>query len=461
MPTGDVAATVGRPQPVSPPERTGAWERLDWILLGAVTLLGAFLRFPHLAFPNRLVFDEVYYARDACLYLHHSAAGLKFCGIPNLNEQSYVHPPLGKWIISAGEAIWGYNSYGWRIMPALFGTGLVALVFLLGRRLFGRWGGAIGGFLAAIDFVLITQSRLAMLDIFLAFFVVLGFLATAREHERVVRLRAAAATGEGRLDLGWRIAMGLAFGAACSVKWSGAYALAGAGVLALAWNVGPALRRARRTAGAAVGREPGAGSPGPLAETVATLAAVGLPAIALYLAAYAQWFTQNHGSLRAFVSHQHSMLSFQLHLTKPHPYQTRAWTWPFQIHPIAYWHEAGHALAHQILLFPNPLVWWAAIPAGIWVLTRAIRRRLSPERIVMTGWLAQYLPWLIVTRPLFFFYMTPVTPFMDLALAAALVDLGSGSAFRRKVVVAYLLGAALVLAYYYPGLVGALHARLL
>ena len=430
-----------------PPALVAPWAGLDWGLLSGVTALGAVLRFWGLGFPHRFVFDETYYAKDACLYLGrslaacHAPAPATAAGALGIGpEQSFVHPELGKWLIAAGERLAGYTPFGWRLMPALFGTGLVVVVFVLGRRLFGRWGGAAGGFLAATDFVLITQSRLAMLDIFLAFFVALGFLCVARERERVVRCRAAGGTA---LDVRWRLAIGSCLGAATAVKWSGAYALAGAGLLVAAWGVGTARRRG--------------GSPRGLAEVGVTLAAVGGPALAVYLLSYLRWFAGHHWSLRAFLTLQHAMESYQVHLTSPNPYQTSAWTWPFAIHPIAYWHLPGNLAAHQVLLMPNPLVWFAALPAGAWCLHRAVRRRGTAEGIVMTGWLAQYLPWLVVTRPLFFFYMTPVAPFMDLALAGSLVAVAGASPSRRRLVVGFLVAVALVLVYDYPGLVGALH----
>ncbi|HEU5001397.1 MAG TPA: phospholipid carrier-dependent glycosyltransferase [Actinomycetota bacterium] len=436
-------AGEGTPHP--PP----CWERLDWGLLAGATALGAVLRFWGLGFPHRFVFDETYYAKDACLYLGRSLAS---CQAPHPAtasgalgigpEQSFVHPELGKWLIAAGEKLVGYTSFGWRLMPALFGTGLVVLVFLLGRRLFGRWGGAVGGFLAATDFVLITQSRLAMLDVFLAFFVVLGFFFVALERERVVRQRIAS---DAAIDVRWRVAIGAALGAASAVKWSGAYALAGAGLLVAAWAFGTARRR-----GAS-----------PVPELAATAAAVGGPAVVVYLLSYGRWFAGHHWSFRVFLTLQHAMESYQAHLSQPHPYQTSAWTWPFAIHPIAYWHLPGNPGAHQILLMPNPLVWFAALPAGAWCLYRALRRHGAAEGIVMTGWLAQYLPWLAVTRPLFFFYLTPVVPFMDLALAGSLVALAATSPSRRRLAAVFLAAVVVVLIYDYPGLVGALHPHLL
>ena len=114
---------------------------------------------------------------------------------------------------------------------------------------------------------------------------------------------------------------------------------------------------------------------------------------------------------------------------------------------------------HQILAFGNPATWWAALVAGAWFLVRGFRRRHSPERLVMAGWLAQYLPWLFVARQLFFFYMTPVVPFMMLALGGSLTDLAEGSRRRRTLVIGFLVAVGALVWFYFPVLTGALHGR--
>lgn len=437
------------------------WRRLDSILLAAVSAVAAGLRFFRLSYPHHYVFDETYYARDACLYLGRSMA---FCKAPQATEFTTVHPPLGKWLIALGEWVWGYNSFGWRVSSALAGTALVVVVFLLARRLFGRGVAALAGLLAATDLVLITQSRVGMLDMFLALFVALGFLFAAYEHDRLSRLGAGLGSG-GRLSrpggwlvrmggrlrsMGWRLAMGVAFGAAIAVKWSGAFALLGAGLLLASWTL----------------RRPGSGPDGALfparrwRDLLLSAGAVGAPVVIVYLASYAAWFTDHRYSLSAFIHRQRAMYTFQNSVRSANPFHTRAWTWPFQIHPVAYWHVAGHQLAHQVVLRPNALIWWGALPAGAWLGVRAIRAGRDGERLVMAAWLAQYLPWLVVARPLFFYYMTPVAPFMDVALAAGLVALAGRSPFARRLVVAYLAGALALSAYLYPGVGGALHPHL-
>src|SRR5919201_40418 len=79
------------------------------------------------------VFDETYYAKDACLY-----AGMPFkqCGLSSNGEQSWVHPPLGKWIIAAGVKLFGNSPLGSRLPSAIFGTATVVLIALMALLLF-------------------------------------------------------------------------------------------------------------------------------------------------------------------------------------------------------------------------------------------------------------------------------------------------------------------------------------
>ena len=65
------------------------------------------------------VFDEKHYAPQGWQVLHggnwiedNPAYGL------------VVHPPVGKWMLAAGQAVFGYGPMGWRIMPALCGIAI-------------------------------------------------------------------------------------------------------------------------------------------------------------------------------------------------------------------------------------------------------------------------------------------------------------------------------------------------
>src|SRR5918996_1764889 len=97
-----------------------AWTKADWIAVVAVTGAAALIRLFQLSRPHSLVFDETYYARDACFYAEEVAP----CGLEGPPVE--VHPPLGKWLMSIGIHLSDYHSFGYRIVVALAGIATIA-----------------------------------------------------------------------------------------------------------------------------------------------------------------------------------------------------------------------------------------------------------------------------------------------------------------------------------------------
>ncbi|CAN5381678.1 hypothetical protein BH24CHL10_BH24CHL10_02800 [soil metagenome] len=106
-----------------PLHRWRTWTRLDTAMLALVTFGAAFMRLVSLGQPIELIFDEIFYARDACWYV---AGTESICGITELASRS--HPPLGKWLIGSGIASFGYDPFGWRVAVAVAGTLSIGLV---------------------------------------------------------------------------------------------------------------------------------------------------------------------------------------------------------------------------------------------------------------------------------------------------------------------------------------------
>jgi 4-amino-4-deoxy-L-arabinose transferase-like glycosyltransferase len=174
------------------------------------------------------VFDEVYYVRDAWTlwnlgYESEWADDSDFVGGPTsafTTGPSFIaHPPLGKWLIGAGMALFGPdNAFGWRFATAIAGIAVVLLTMLIARRLFrSRFAAALAGLIVALDGVAITMSRTALLDGILAAFILAAFLAVLRHLDT---------PGGG----GWLLLAGVLLGAATAVKWSGLFAIAAFGL---------------------------------------------------------------------------------------------------------------------------------------------------------------------------------------------------------------------------------------
>ncbi len=482
----------------------------------AVGILAAGLRFYHLSSPPTRVFDEVYYSRDACVYLGHS---LKRCDLTsqadkdNINwrgEISWVHPPLGKWAIAAGEEWFGTESFGWRFSAALFGTLSVIALALIAQLLWGRpvWT-FTAGLLLATEHLNFVQSRTSMLDIFLTAWVVLGFLFLAldkrwierRTPERTVparpdRLEGAAGEAaamelqrSGFREVGggdaweasgrgprapspfwrpWRLAAGLALGAAISTKWSGAYAVLAAGLLTLLWEV---TRRRRAGVRHPIGKTI-------LWESFGVLVLLVVVPLVVYVGSYWAWFGEHGFHPVEWFRLQGDMLGYHARLNtidpkshEPiHPYLSQWWKWILMTRPVAYFYRNP---GREILGMGNPVIFWGSLVAIPWCAVAWWRKRDWRAGLVVVTILGQYLPWALAKRPLFFFYVTPITPFFVLAFVYVLVQM-SEFRFRIRaaepaaaleptytrarpflpVAVGLVVAAVLLFVFFYPVLVG-------
>lgn len=477
------------------------------LVVAAVTAVAGVARFYHLGSPGEKVFDEVYYASDGCLF-----AGLPFeeCGLERNAEVSWVHPPAGKYLIAWGVDGFGNRPLGWRVSAAAAGTATVALAgalgFLLSRR--ALWAG-VAALLLAAEHLNFVQSRVAMLDIFLALFVLLGFVLLVWDKVRrdrrdallrpvvaggsdwagwppgtpgggrgeedppdpsasppaavdtlvagPVALRAAAPPGvagpSGLRPL--RLLAGAALGLSVATKWSGIFALAAAAALAVGWET----TRRRRAGAPRLFRRA-------LAEEGASLALafVVVPAVA-YTLTWLPWLSDHGWSLGDLYRNHRSIADYHLGLTtlddrgEPiHPYMSRAWTWLLLARPVAYFYEGGTETASEILGIGNPLLFWGALVVVPYLALQWRGSRDWRAGAILVPILLQYVPWLFVTRPLFLFYMTPVTPFLALGLTSVLRDLATA---RRRDRVVLAPAAGLVVAvgvglfvFFWPVLVG-------
>jgi dolichyl-phosphate-mannose-protein mannosyltransferase len=443
------------------------WYGGPLLVIVAVTALAGGLRFYHLSAPHTYVFDEVYYAKDGCL-----DAGYPFraCGLDAPYEQTAtVHPPLGRWIIAGSEALFGNRPFGWRFASATFGTISVFLVAVLAYRLFGSalWAG-VAGLLLATENLNFVQSRVSMLDIFVTTFVLAGYLFLVLDRQWILRRTLQPeppdAPGEEGDLLGlppdpppapilrpWRILTGLAFGAAVATKWSGAPALAGAIVLALAWE------RSRRAA---------IGLPHPLARAVrdelfGIFIFLAIVPIAVYVGSFARLFADNGVSFRAWWALQRQMADYSLHLRASHPYASKAWTWLIMKRPVAYYYKGVDATTSaEILGMGNPAIFWGSLLAIPYALISWGRKRDWRAGLIVVPFFFQYLPWFFAARTDFLFYMAPMTPFMVLAVVYGLRSMAHARLGFERVralapVAGFLVLAAVgVFAFFFPILIG-------
>lgn len=458
-PPADSAATSDEGAP-DPRGRLRARVVLPLLLL----LLAGALRFWSLGYPERMYFDEIYYAEQAQHLLERG-----------VEDDFVVHPPLGKWLLAGGIALFGNNSFGWRFAAAAAGSLTVLVTYLIGMRLFRRRRvAALGAFLLCLDGLAFTMSRIAMLDAFLGLFVATGvwLLLIDRDGQWAGVDRSTEADPHRplpRRSHRWRWLAGVALGLALATKWSALLAIGAGGVFVIAsemlWR-----RHLTGTPWRRLGR--------PLLSVVLTLVFVPL---VIYLGSYASWFANFADTrpgrelcpegvctvsppqmLTQWWGEQNEIRVFHQELEAVHAYRSDPWTWLYLERPVSYYYEScddkklaeGECVTEQgnveeILGQGNPAVWWLALASlpvlGWW----ATRRRDWRAATLLLFLLLQYLPWFAVPRPNFLFYMVPAVPFLCVGLAYALSRL-SGRQLPRWLPAAAITVVIGMFLFFYP-----------
>jgi dolichyl-phosphate-mannose--protein O-mannosyl transferase len=441
------------PGPLVPAADFGPTDRFNgWMVTAVVTALAAVTRFVNLDSPTDAgtpVFDEKHYAPQAWQMLENHGVE------DNPGFGLVVHPPVGKQLIAVGEALFGYNGLGWRFTGALLGVVLVGLVVRIVRRISrSSLVGGVAGLLLVGDGVSFVAARTALLDGFLAFFVVAAFGALVVDRDQV-RMRMHTVLTDGRAAetpwgprLGvrwWRFGAGVLLGLACATKWSGLYFLAFFAVMSLAFDV--AARRSYRV-------------PRPWLGTLRrdlgpTGYALVLIPFAVYLASYAPWFAsetavdrhevgQSIGehswiplpdAIRSLWHYTYQAYHFHAGLTNAagnhHPWESKPWTWPMSLRPVLYAIDQHNvpgcgeqSCVKAVMLVGTPAMWWLALPVLGYTAWRMLVRRDWRYAAVLVGYCAGWLPWFAdIDRQMYFFYAVAMAPFLVMAIALILGDI--------------------------------------
>lgn len=426
-----------------------------WFWLGLFSLLvfSLTLRFWRLERFDTFVFDEVHFANFAHNYLQRE---------PFFD----AHPPLGKYFIALGIWLGGFNSFGYRWMNALVGAFVPIVMAAIVYQASGRRSWAfLTGLLAALDGLLLVESRYALLNIYLVMMGLLGHLGL---------LMAIKKTG-GRRWL-WLAIGSIFLGAAAGVKWSGlSFTIALLGT----WFCVYLDSRLLITEG----------SNSPLAK-LATIKLyqlfIFLPVV-MGLTYYLIWqphLKQNpDAGLREV---QQQMLAFhKSYANRPqeHPYCASWYTWPFMVRPVCYFYQTTTEFYHDppiaekspplaesnfvydVHALGNPILYWLIVIAilSIYVLLAQYLYRLIyclyyriehnynqaalyPMLYVAISYSVNLFSWAGVSKFTFIYHYLPASTFGMMAAAWWLEELRTSDSPALRVL-AWLILTLIIAAF--------------
>lgn len=95
--------------------------------------------------------------------------------VPYFNGEMFGHkPPWMYWMMMLGFSMFEDRELGARFFSAVYGTGTALLTFAIGRQLFNRQAGLIGGLVMSTSLMFTVVARSATADCYLVFFTTLS-----------------------------------------------------------------------------------------------------------------------------------------------------------------------------------------------------------------------------------------------------------------------------------------------
>jgi dolichyl-phosphate-mannose--protein O-mannosyl transferase len=270
----------------------------------------------------------------------------------------------------------------------------------------------------AFDGLNLVMSRVALLDIFLMFFILLSiyFLIT------------------NNLWLS-----GSAIGLAISIKWSAAFLIPLVILFVVIYNK-VTFRN--------------------LYKVVSQFT---LLPISIYFASWSGWIFSSQGWARQSESNVFAslwnyhlqILDFHQGLDDKHAYQANPWSWLVLGRPTSFYYESpsdcgAEKCAQEILAIGTPLLWWISIFAVAITFGFLVTKLERAAAIILLGFAGTYLPWFFIqSRTTFYFYSISILPFLILALIYCFNQL-LNIANYKKYIISFVILVAINFIYFLP-----------
>jgi dolichyl-phosphate-mannose-protein mannosyltransferase len=397
--------------------------RLPEIVIFAFAFLTRFLR---LNIPGSYMFDEVYHAFTAEQMLKGNPAAWEWWNTPPKGfAYEWTHPPLAKEFMVIAMSIFGDNPFAWRFFSALFGFGVIVLIYLISYKLFkNRLIALFAAFAASMDGLLLVMSRIAMNDMYFLFFVLLAFLLFL--HNR-------------------KLLMGLALGLSVASKWTGLF---GIGIIGIIYLGQLALKFKKKGSDKR--------------KTLKSLFSAPLYFIIIpllvYLAVYLPFFNGHHTppgespsryNINTFVQLQQQMYWYHTRLKATHPYQSVPEQWIFDLRPVWIYVDYKNNTIANIYNLGNPLFMWFGLMSIMFMFFEYIKKRSLSILSVIIGYLGFFLPWVGSPRIMFYYHYMPAVPFLAISTGYVLNKLLFQKAGKAFVII-FLSLLLILFVYFFP-----------
>lgn len=427
------------------------FEKYHYFILVLIIAFAFLSRAYKIHLPENYVFDEVYHALTAKLIARNDPWAYEWWNPPVEQNTAvdWLHPPYAKYTQAFFMLMFGENTFGWRISSVVFGVLAIVLIYKLSYELFENKNlSLLATFLASLDGLLLVQSRVAMNDIHVTFFILLTFLIYLRYRKS--------------LNPSLLLLSGFCAGLAMGTKWSGLFSLITIIFFEATYFFNNLLKNKKWS----------------LTKqqfVLYLLSFIVLPTV-VYIASYTHMFLQGKSlfcfedhaienvcykeklkigshTFEGYISHfaelHRQIWWYQTNLTATHGYQSRPFQWFFNLKPVWFHVEYQKDYLTNIYAQGNTMLFWIgdlAIFISVIVLAVKLKTKLllslikklnlkiNKKIITQLKQLSQFklpkhfsflifayfivwLPWQISPRIMFFYHYTPAVPLLAITLA--------------------------------------------
>ncbi len=383
---------------------------------------------------SNYIVDEVHYISASKLILETFFPNIKWNWTYKVPEDyimnNYLnleHPPLGKFIIIFSILLLGDNPLAWRLPGIIMGTCIVVLVYYIGKELGGEIVGIIAAIAVLFDPMIRSMSKVAMLDIYLAFFTVLSLYMLIVRNNTILSAFIASL--------------------ALSVKLNGVIPLLIIFLSLSVLNYGHFIRYDTiYYAISHIKRLPNRvlKAASHILRVLGEFTVIAAIVIVVYLIINIP-FIVKYG-IKGWIDLQIWMVNVHAHFSASHPavappisFQLPYFNWLFNIKPFGLTNEFS---AH-VNSYGTPLGAFISLLIPIlYIKNRVEKRRILITLWIWFGYIFYVLLYLIGRKMQFIYYLTPITPAIDVAigLTPIIFDeiLQLISAYTKRVRAAYV-----------------------
>ena len=378
------------------------------------------------------MFDEVYHGRTAYEFLH------------GLTTYETTHPHLGKILISLGVLLLGMNPFGWRFMSVIFGILIIPLMYIFAKKIFkNTFIAAATAALLTFDCMHYTLARISTIDIFAAFFILLMYYYMYQYFVKDSLYRSANLSIQDKFppkNVYLPLALcGISMALGIATKWTGIYAGIGLAVLFIWYTI----------------------THFPGKQTLRLFFFCCLFFIVVPLIAYTLCFipvvgyTEYNGLIDKAIQGTKYMFDYHANLVAEHYYSSPFYEWPIIWMPLLDACDAvGTSQMSSISTMGNPAIWWIGIPCQLYVLFRWVFKRDKKAGFLCISYLAQYIPWMSISRITFIYHYFPASLFMILMMGYTMLHVKEHFSWGKKAITAYMVIAILCFFLFFPVISG-------